>query len=619
MHLNLDREESAKGSSSRFKLPLSPIILVTVLLFGYVVISEYITNFNSIDQVQWWKKTNFYHIYVRSFKDSDGNGEGDILGIIEKLDYLKQIGAETILMSPVYKSPMADGGYDISDYFDINPLFGNMSNFEYLLSYLKAFNMRIIMDFVPNHSSKEHYWFNCSERALIDVEECGRYKDYYIWSSSRRFNGTYPTNWISVFGGGSAWEWSPIRKQFYLHQFLPEQPDLNLTNPLVRQEMKEIARFWLSKGVDGLRVDSAPFLLEDYEHWRDEPINENWKRGDDPYLRLKHNYTFSYGKTPEIVKDWRDVCNEFDGDRVIINEAYATDDELVRYYGRSPYDRFVDLNFGFGLLYPTHSNMNPRTIEYFTMRWFNKTRALNWPNDRGTINPWLTWVLGNHDNPRRANVVGENNVDILTWIAFLLPGTPVSYYGDELGMANANEADIPSRTLDSGEASRLVERALMAWDPRGPSGGFSTNDDCWMPLPRNYKSHNVETMLAEERRNHLKNYIDIQKLRKRFIDTLTFGDVHIIYNYPVNETSIFAMLRNYQSPKNLLLLVNLHESLSQIVRLIQNELEPKLPDEGTVEIMNRESDSRCNFISVGDLIEINHLILCPSQAIVVSY
>lgn len=599
-----------------------PIFLVICFIYQFANSSDE----PDINKVEWWKKTNFYHIYLRSFKDSDGDGHGDIRGLIEKIDYLKDLGVETLLMAPIYKSPMKDGGYDISDYVDINPLFGTMADLDELLAKLKSQGMRIVMDFVPNHSSNEHYWFKCSERALIDVEECGKYKDYYIWSSSKRYNNSYPNNWINLFNGDSGWRWSPTRQQFYLHQFLAEQPDLNLTNPLVREEFKNIARFWLAKGVDGLRIDAVPFFLEDTEFWRDEPVNVKWQPGDYPWDKLLHIYTFSYEGTPEIVKDWRDVSKEFEGDRVIVNEAYAKIQDLVHYYGSSWSNRFTDMNFGFGLFALNRENLSPSEIELSINLWYNETRKMNWPNERGTISPWLTWVLGNHDNSRRMNILGECNVDVYFWLGFLLPGTPVFYYGDEIGMSNAREEDIPEKTISEGEPTRLVERAIMAWTPDEPSGNFSMSSETWMPLPRNYKSHNVKTMLASKGKNHLKNYMGIQNLRKKFIETLTFGSIYILRNHPADKTLIFAMLRAHDKFGNLLLLVNLHETMSERVKLIEDSDKPKLPKRGRIELMNYEaSDTQFSIcgsdqkLFEGQEIELMGLTLCPSQAMVISY
>lgn len=578
----------------------------------------------SLSKLDWWKKTNFYHIYIRSFKDTDGNGQGDLRGIIEKLDYLKLIGVETLLLSPFYSSPMRDGGYDIDDYTAINPLFGTMQDFDNLLAGLKERGMRLVIDFVPNHSSDEHLWFKCSERALIEPERCGRYKDYYIWSNSTRFQNSRPTNWISLFGGQTAWRWSPIRKEFYFHQFLPQQPDLNLRNPLVREELKEIVRFWLRKGVDGIRVDAVLHFLEDTIHWRDEPQDPAWRPHWNPYDRLLHIYTRSLKESATVVKDWYEVAREpeFGTDKLVIVEAYDPIPNLIHYYGPSHMDRYSHMPFDFELFKINEETIAPHFIETTITDWLNATAALGFPDEQGAISPWSCWVTGNHDNKRIVNRVGDTQADALKYIAYLVPGVPVAYYGDEIGMHDANFNMIPRRTVEEGEPTRLIFRAPMAWSAQEPSAGFSNNSDTWMPLNTHYKLNNVEGMLKGEGKNHLKNFIQLQNVRKQYLETLSFGELTFFRNHPLESSQIFAMARTHPRFGNLLLLVNLDNYSDERVRLVQKpELsgptDPKPPKSAKVVMMNKVTEF--NGLFEGAKVELDGLVLAKSQAVLFVY
>lgn len=596
-------------------------------LFYSVSVAVVAVEKQDINKVEWWKKTNFYHIYIRSFKDTDGNGEGDLRGVIEKLDYLKGIGVETLLLSPFYSSPMKDGGYDIDDYTAINSRFGTMKDFEDLLEGLKRRSMKIVVDFVPNHSSNQHRWFKCSERALIDVENCGRYKDYYVWSNSTRFNGR-PTNWISLFGGETAWKWSEVRKEFYFHQFLAEQPDLNLRSGAVREEFKEIARFWLRKGVDGLRVDAVLHFLEDTVNWHDEPQDPMWKPHWDPYDRLLHIYTRSMSESATIVADWHEVANEpeFGGDRVIITEAYDSIQKLVEYYGKSAQERYADMPFNFELFKLKRSNMIPNNVEKIVTAFINATDKLNWPRENGARSPWICWVTGNHDNTRITNRVGPNS-DAYKWLAHFLPGVPVNYYGDEIGMHDAVFNQIPKKTVNEGEPTRLVFRSPMAWSSAKPSADFSTNQTIWMPLNHNYQEHNVESMKKGSEKNFLNNFLQLQTIRKNFIKTLVFGDLKFYQNHPSESSMIFSMARTHKLFGNILMLVNFDSFQKETVHLLartddngRSIADGEPPKKGKVLMLNYVGQPEANSKLVENQeVELTGLVLSPNQAVLIEF
>lgn len=291
-----------------------------------------------LTKAQWYDSANFYQIYPRSFKDSNGDGVGDLQGIKSKLQYIKDLGIDGLWLSPIYKSPMADFGYDIADFRDIHKEFGTMQDFDELLNECNRLGLKLVLDFVPNHSSDEHEWFKKSER-----RELG-YEDYYIWRDPKIDPVSNikipPNNWLSGFRY-SAWRWSEIRQQMYYHFFHYKQPDLNYRNPKLVQEMKDVLTYWMEKGVAGFRIDAIPTLFEKTNpdgSLSDEPrtYNTNCDRDDDCYLN--HIYTMDQNETYDMAYQWRKLVDDFSNTRnidpkVLMTESYARIDLTQRYYG----------------------------------------------------------------------------------------------------------------------------------------------------------------------------------------------------------------------------------------------------------------------------------------------
>jgi alpha-glucosidase len=273
----------------------------------------------------WWQTGVIYQIYPRSFLDQNGDGIGDLRGIAARLDYLVDLGVGAIWISPIFASPMADFGYDISDYNSIDPLFGTMADFDALIKAAHDRDLKVILDFVPNHTSDQHPWFQQS-RASRDNPR----RDWYIWRDPEQ-PGVAPNNWLSEFGG-SAWEFDELTGQYYYHAFLARQPDLNWGNPAVRSAMYEVMRFWLRKGIDGFRVDVIWHLVKDDQH-RDNPINPQFRLGDPPNRSLLPLYTTDRPEVHDLIAAMRRVIDEFD-DRVLIGEIYLPIERLIAYYGR---------------------------------------------------------------------------------------------------------------------------------------------------------------------------------------------------------------------------------------------------------------------------------------------
>jgi alpha-glucosidase len=454
-------------------------------------------------KASWWQPGVIYQIYPRSFQDSNGDGIGDLRGILDRLDYCVRLGVDAIWLSPVYPSPMADFGYDVSDYTDIHPLFGTLAQFDELVAAMQARGLKLILDFVPNHTSDQHPWF-VEARASRNNPK----RDWYLWRDPAPDGGP-PNNWLSQFGG-SAWQLDESTGQYYYHAFLKEQPDLNWRNPNVRAAMYDVLRFWLKHGVSGFRVDVLWHLFKDND-WRDNPPNENFRSGEPPHHSQVPVYTTDRPEMTEVIAELRRVVDEFQ-DSVVIGEIYLPLERLVAYYGTNLDG--VHLPFNFQLL---QSPWNARSIAALIDQYEQALPPGGWPN----------WVLGNHDNPRIASRVGVPQARIAAMLLLTLRGTPTMYYGDELGMVNVPIP--PERVQDPFEKNvpgigvgRDPERTPMQWDP-GPCAGFSTVEP-WLPVSGDAAVVNVQAEEGDPT-SILTLYKELLALRREHI-ALSAGDYY---------------------------------------------------------------------------------------------
>jgi alpha-glucosidase len=433
--------------------------------------------------VRWWQSGVLYQIYPRSFQDTNGDGVGDLEGILARLPHLVELGVDALWLSPIFPSPMADFGYDIENYTDIAPLFGSLADFDALLAAAHRHGLKLLLDLVPNHTSDRHRWFLNSRRSRDDPQ-----RDWYIWRDPAPGGGP-PNNWMSEFGG-SAWQLDERTGQYYYHAFLKQQPDLNWRNPQVRAAMADVMRFWLARGVDGFRVDVIWHLIKD-ELFRDNPPNPGFVGpGRPPHERLVPLYTTDRPEIHDVVAELRRVVDEFD-DRVLIGEIYLPVERLVRYYGADL--RGAHLPFNFQLVQaPWDAAHIARLIEEYEQALPEGA----WPN----------WVLGNHDQHRIASRVGRSQARVAAMLLLTLRGTPTLYYGDEIGMQDVEippqlvrdpfERNVPGRGL-----GRDPERTPMQWSAaaqagftRGKPGG-----EPWLPVAPDYRDVNVETQRADAR------------------------------------------------------------------------------------------------------------------------
>jgi alpha-glucosidase len=432
----------------------------------------------------WWQTGVIYQIYPRSFQDSNGDGIGDLVGITQRLDYLSDtLGVDTVWLSPIYPSPMHDFGYDVADYCGIHPLFGNLSDFERLLAETHRRGMKLILDLVPNHTSDEHPWF-IESRSSRDNSK----RDWYIWRDPAP-GGGLPNNWRSFFGG-PAWTFDEKTGQYYLHEFVRQQPELNYRNPAVVSALHDTMRFWLDQGVDGFRVDVIWLMMKD-PLFRDEPPNPDWN-GINPFDSLQHIHTANLPEVHELIKGMRSVLDSY-AERMMVGEIYLPNPELMKYYG-APGQQECHLPFNFQLI---DTSWEAPSVKKVVDDYEIALPPGAWPN----------WVLGNHDRHRLATRVGAHQARLAAMLLLTLRGTPTCYYGDELGLENV---PIPPEmvqdppAVNQPEIAHLVGRdpvrTPMQWDD-SPRAGFSAPGakSPWLPLAANYREVNVARQLAQPR------------------------------------------------------------------------------------------------------------------------
>lgn len=484
----------------------------------------------------WWQHGVVYQIYPRSFQDSNDDGIGDLRGIISRIDYLSSLGVDAVWISPIYPSPMADFGYDVSNYTDVHPIFGTIDDFKVLLAEFHKREIKLIIDFVPNHTSDEHPWFIESRSSRTNAK-----RDWYIWRDGEA-DGLPPNNWLAMFGG-TGWEWDDKTGQYYYHAFLKEQPDLNWRNPEVQNAMLDIIRFWLDLGVDGIRVDVIWHLIKD-KQFRDNPINPAYNNLTSTYDKLLPVHSTDQPEVHEILQRMRALLDKYH-ERVMIGEIYLPVDSLITYYGRANDE--VHLPFNFQLI---NLSWDAIAIERAITEYENSLPESSWPN----------WVLGNHDQPRIASRVGLKQARVAAVLLLTLRGTPTLYYGDEIGLENVpiplNEMKDPQGlNMPDKNLSRDPQRTPMQWDASRNSG-FS-NSIPWLRLAADYRDRNVAAQRADGE-SILSLYTKLIGLRKSE-PALSIGSYRTIFV----DKQILVYLREAGDGKKFLVALNFSNSLAR--------------------------------------------------------
>lgn len=504
----------------------------------------------------WWKKSVVYQIYPKSFKDTTGNGTGDLQGIIDKLDYIKTLGVDVIWLTPVYESPQRDNGYDISDYYKIDSRYGDMNTFESLLSEAHKRNLKIILDMVVNHTSTEHNWFKESCKSKDNP-----YRNFYIWKDGR--NNGVPNNWQSKFGG-SAWKYDETSGQYYLHLFDTTQADLNWENPELRKSIYDMMNFWLTKGVDGFRLDVINLLSKD-QAFPDDTLNTPSEDGRKFYTDGPKIHTLLKGINKNVFSKYNNMLT--------VGEMSSTSiDNCVKY--TNPDEKELSMSFSFHHLkvdYPNGEKWSKAPFDFIKL----KQILSDWQYGMIKGNGWNALFWCNHDQPRVVSRFGNDkeyhneSAKMLATTIHLLKGTPYIYQGEEIGMTNPNFDNIQDyRDVESINAydilkakgksqkeimdilkqkSRDNSRTPMQWND-SKNAGF-TDGTPWINVSSNFSNINAANAL-KDKNSVFYHYKKLIELRKEY-DIIAYGNFDLILK---NDTQIFAYIRHYKNEK--LLVVN---------------------------------------------------------------
>jgi alpha-glucosidase len=490
----------------------------------------------------WWQSAVIYQIYPRSFQDSNADGVGDLTGIERRLDYLKSLGVDALWISPCFPSPMVDFGYDVSNYCDIDPLFGTLADFDRLLNAAHARGLKVLLDFVPNHSSDQHKWFIESRSSKTNPK-----RDWYIWRDPASDGGP-PNNWISDFGG-PAWEFDPATNQYYSHAFLKEQPDLNWRNPEVRKAMLSAMEFWFKRGVDGFRIDVLWHMVK-CEDFRDNPLNPDFHPSMGEMHKVLQLNSTDQPEVHEIAREMRALADKY-GDRLLIGEIYLPLEKLMTYYGDTLDE--VQLPFNFQLI---DAKWTAEALAELISSYERALPSGAWPN----------WVLSNHDRPRIAARLGDDRARLATLMLLTLRGTPTLYYGDEVGIGHV---EIPSEKVQDPRElrepglglGRDPERTPMPWDA-SLNAGFSQSEP-WLPLNHDWQKRNVET-LSKDGNSILEFHRNLLELRRKS-SALTLGTIS-----DISADSGVLSYRRKSETEDFIVVLNFSDQASQLPTLARS-------------------------------------------------
>lgn len=589
--VGMGKEELMKYANEPYWVRLRMILFVlfwvawVAMLVGAVAIIILAPRCPPAPRLEWHQKSSMYRVVLKSFKDSDSDGIGDLQGFKSKLDYLKDLDVGTILLSAFYEmAPTMDG---IVNHTSIDKRFGTMSDFEEILTVMKEKDMKLVIDFIPNHSSDQHPWFQAS----INGEE--PYTDFYVWAKGvgedkDSGKGKPPNNWLNV-NSEPAWEWNDARQKYYLNTFGKDKPELNLTNPHVREELENIMRFWLEKGVHGFQVIAASHLIEDGD-LRDEPLQTPKTKPNPKYEDILHSYTVGHPENLELFAEWREILNNFtttdDTHRILLAEVSESVNSSMRYYGNATHP-LADLPINTQLTHVTSTTSGTSILDLMEA-WLSAMPTGVWPN----------WELGSEHVDRLATRVGPEFIDAMFMIATMTKGTPIMYYGDELGIKyDAIEGHVAD-----------LNQSPMQWNSE-PLGGFTNGSDTNIPLNTDYQTVNVEAQEADKQ-SHLKIFKDLMALRKQ--PAIGLG----IQKFPLVTENIFSILRVQKGSPGYLFVVNVgtNETIADF-----NDKSVYLPENGRVEV--RSLHLKDGPLAEGDhpKVGLREIKLKAKEAVVLSF
>jgi len=559
-------------------------------------------------KLDWWQKSTVYQVYPRSFQDSDGDGIGDLKGIEQHLDHMRdQLNVTAVWLGPIYPSPMKDLGQDVSAYDDVDPIFGSLEEFSNMKVAMHKRGMKLIMDFIPNHVSDQHQWFQESRKNKNDDNE---FRDYFIWQNGKDNGGQRPdppNNWLSIYGG-SAWEWDDGRQQYFYHSYLPEQPDLNLRNEKVKDNLKDVLRFWLAKGVDGFNVDSAANLYESANVTNDEVASGS---GGDGYDSLSHTLTTFQPETYAFILELReliDASSAMDGKAKFLMVDAAGGDinqtmTFYKYQGKPGAHLPLNLN-----LVNLNENCTGLCVNNLIKGFMNNMPKDSWPN----------WATGGPDYSRLATRMGNPDwVNAVTMLITTLPGTAFTYYGEEIGMHDVDVAWEDSQDplakmagqVDYRDVSRDFQRTPMQWNGK-KNAGFSSNAT-WLPVPDDYPENNVEAQLAHGAGvSNLEVYSQMTLLRQE--PSFQWG---VLEDAVVNE-NILSYVRQAEGFKGYLVAINFGSSAATVNFHAAN---PEFVRESGIvaaHTANFDELSRASDYDIGKKADLRGVYLEPKEGVV---
>lgn len=567
--VGMGKEELMKYANEPFWVRLRLFLFVLfwvswiAMLVGAVVIIFLAPRCPPAPRLDWYQKTAMYQIDVETFKDSDGDGIGDFKGLTSKLDYFKNQNIGTLLLSAFYESSDSDA---ITDHKTVDDKLGSLADFDELISELNAKDIKLVIDFNPNHSSDKHPWF------IDSVAMKEPYKDFYVWSDT-------DPHWLT-FSGENAWKWNEERNQYYLATFGSNRPDLNLRNEKVREELKDTLKFWLEKGVHGFKVVAASYLIEDAD-LREEPLGVPKSVEKTKYEDLNHIYTVDHNENAGLFAEWRDVLSNFTESiglrKILIAEVVGP---LSSYYknGTQP---LADLQFNAQLTQISDKSTAVELKESVDLM------------SKLPENAWPTFLVGSKNSKRLASRVGKDLVDAIHMATFIAKGTPITYYGDELGITDLNDNGMP--------------QSVMLWNNE-TNAGFSEGDTTLSVYPE-YEAINAESQ-EKEKQSHLNIFKRLLALRGQ--PALSFG----LQEYPVLTNETFSMIRVRKGSPGYLVVANLGTNSTVINFADTSEY---LPDIGRVEI--RSKNLITGPLTDGDhpKISLNNVPLEPKEAVVFSF
>ena len=539
---------------------------------------------DSAGSFPWWKRGVIYQVYPRSFQDTNGDGTGDLRGITSRLDYLDWLGIDAIWISPFFPSPMADFGYDVADYCDVDPLFGTLADFDELLAAAHERDIRVVIDFVPNHTSNQHPWF-LESRASRDNPK----RDWYFWRDPKP-DGSPPNNWLSHFGG-PAWTLDPATGQYYNHSFLPEQPDLNWRNPEVKAAMLDVLRFWLDRGVDGFRFDVAHNIVKHPELLDNPPAGESAQTHKDmgEYGTQLHVHDRNHPDLHEVYKDVRKLIDSYSTpgqERFMIGETHVFDPgEWAMLFGDGMDEMHLPGNFGL-LLTPWKATAIRRHVDAIEAA----VPPGGWPN----------YVISNHDDPRTATRVGPAQAKVAMMLLLTLRGTPTIYNGEELGMENVSipaelEQDPFGKRVPGLGLGRDPQRTPMQWDTTVNAGFAPAGVTTWLPMEDDAAARNVLVERAEPK-SMLNLTHELLTLRREW-PALAIGSYAAIDGLP-EECFVYTR----ESPGQRLLIA---------LNLTGDEHQFMLPYTGTGQVITSTGKDRTGKIS------LTFMVLQPNEGILI--